>query len=126
MSLRIDKYLWAVRIFKTRSQAIDAIKGGKVKFDGDNVKPSKEVKLGEEYHIQLQDFKKTIRVKELLDNRVAAKFVADFMEDLTPPAEYNNIDRLKETRFVYRPRGTGRPSKKERRDIEEWFDDKVE
>lgn len=126
MSLRIDKYLWAVRIFKTRSQAIDAIKGGKVKFDGDNVKPSKEVKLGEEYHIQLQDFKKTIRVKELLDNRVAAKFVADFMEDLTPPTEYNNIDRLKETRFVYRPRGTGRPSKKERRDIEEWFDDKVE
>lgn len=121
MALRIDKYLWAVRIFKTRSQAADAIKGGKVKCSADTLKPSREVKIGDEFTIQLGEFKKTIRVKDLLENRVAAKFVADFMEDLTPESEYQNINRLKETLFVFRPRGTGRPSKKERRDIEEWF-----
>ncbi|MEX1189141.1 MAG: RNA-binding S4 domain-containing protein [Bacteroidia bacterium] len=126
MSVRIDKYLWAVRIFKTRSMAADAIKGGKVKFDGDNVKPSKEVKIGEEYSIQLGELKKTIKVKTLLDNRVAAKLVPEFMEDLTPDEEYKSIDRLKEHRFVFRPRGLGRPSKKERRDIEEWFGDSEE
>jgi ribosome-associated heat shock protein Hsp15 len=121
MALRIDKYLWAVRIFKTRSQAADAIKGGKVKSSAETIKPSREVKIGDQYTIQLSDFKKTIRVKDLLENRVAAKFVADFMEDLTPESEYQSISRSKETLFVFRPRGTGRPSKKERRDIEEWF-----
>ncbi len=123
MSVRIDKYLWAVRIFKTRSLAADAIKGGKVKSSGDNVKAAKEVKVGEEYTIQVGEIKKTIRVKALLDSRVSAKLVPEFLEDLTPEEEYKSIDRLKEYRFVYRPRGLGRPSKKERRDIEEWFGD---
>jgi ribosome-associated heat shock protein Hsp15 len=126
MAVRIDKYLWAVRIFKTRSLAADAIKGGKVKFDGDNVKAAKEVKVGEEYSIQVGEIKKTIKVIALLDNRVAAKLVPDFMQDLTPQEEYKSIERLKEYRFVYRPRGLGRPSKKERRDIEEWFGDSDE
>jgi ribosome-associated heat shock protein Hsp15 len=126
MAVRIDKYLWAVRIFKTRSMAADAIKGGKVKFLGDNVKASKEVKIGEEYTVQVGEIKKTIKVTALLDSRVAAKLVPDFLQDLTPEEEYKSIDRLKEFRFVYRPRGLGRPSKKERRDIEEWFGDSDE
>jgi ribosome-associated heat shock protein Hsp15 len=121
MGVRIDKYLWAVRIFKTRSMAIDAIKGGKVKLEGDNVKPARDVKEGETYTIQLSQIQKTIRVKALLENRVAAKDVSLYMEDLTPESEYKSIDRMKETRFVWRDRGTGRPTKKERRDIEEWF-----
>ncbi len=121
MGVRIDKYLWAVRIFKTRSTAIDAIKGGKVKLEGDNVKPARDVKEGEKYTIQLSQIQKTIRVKALLENRVAAKDVSLYMEDLTPESEYKSIDRMKETRFVWRDRGTGRPTKKERRDIEEWF-----
>lgn len=121
MGVRIDKYLWAVRIFKTRSMAIDAIKGGKVKLEGDNVKPARDVKEGETYTVQLSQIQKTIRVKALLENRVAAKDVSLYMEDLTPESEYKSIDRMKETRFVWRDRGTGRPTKKERRDIEEWF-----
>jgi ribosome-associated heat shock protein Hsp15 len=123
MGVRIDKYLWAVRVFKTRSLAADAIKGGKVKCGSEPIKPSREVKIGDEYVIQLSEIRKTIRVKEILENRVAAKFVADFMEDLTPESEYQSIHRLKESVFVFRPRGTGRPSKKQRRDIEEWFGD---
>ncbi|HOY48616.1 MAG TPA: S4 domain-containing protein [Flavobacteriales bacterium] len=126
MGVRIDKYLWAVRIFKTRSMAIDAIKGGKVKLEGDNVKPARDVKEGETYTIQLSQIQKTIRVKALLENRVAAKDVNLYMEDLTPESEYKSIDRMKETRFVWRDRGTGRPTKKERRDIEEWFDEDSE
>ena len=126
MGVRIDKYLWAVRIFKTRSMAIDAIKGGKVKLGGDNVKPAREVKEGETYTIQLSQLQKTIRVKALLENRVAAKDVDLYMEDLTPEEEYRSIDRLKEYRFVWRDRGTGRPTKKERRDIEEWFGEDLE
>jgi ribosome-associated heat shock protein Hsp15 len=126
MGVRIDKYLWAVRIFKTRSMAIDAIKGGKVKLEGDNVKPSRDVKVGETYTVQLSQLQKTIRVKSLLENRVAAKDVELYMEDLTPEEEYRSIDRLREYRFVWRDRGTGRPTKKERRDIEEWFGDDSE
>ena len=126
MGVRIDKYLWAVRIFKTRSMAIDAIKGGKVKLEGDNVKPARDVKEGETYTVQLSQIQKTIRVKALLENRVAAKDVSLYMEDLTPESEYKSIDRMKETRFVWRDRGTGRPTKKERRDIEEWFDEDSE
>jgi ribosome-associated heat shock protein Hsp15 len=121
MGVRIDKYLWAVRIFKTRSMAIDAIKGGKVKLAGDNVKPSRDVKEGETFTIQLAQLQKTIRVTALLQNRVAAKDVPLYMEDLTPEEEYKSIARMKELTFVWRDRGTGRPTKKERRDIEEWF-----
>lgn len=121
MGIRVDKYLWAIRMFKTRSMAADAIKGGKVKHEGDNIKPAKEVKVGEKYTIQQGEIKRVIQVKELLEKRVAAKLVADFMIDLTPESEYKSIERLKDYRFVYRERGLGRPSKKERRDIEEWF-----
>jgi ribosome-associated heat shock protein Hsp15 len=103
--------------------AIDAIKGGKVKLAGDNVKPSRDVKEGETYTVQLTQFQKTIRVKALLETRVAAKDVELYLEDLTPEEEYKSIDRMRETRFVWRDRGTGRPTKKERRDIEEWFGD---
>ena len=121
MGIRVDKYLWAIRMFKTRSMAADAIKGGKVKHEGDNIKPAKEVKVGEKYTIQQGEIKRVIQVKELLEKRVAAKLVADFMIDLTPESEYKSIERLKDYRFVHRERGLGRPSKKERRDIEEWF-----
>ncbi len=119
--MRIDKYLWAVRIYKTRSIAIDAIKEGKVKFNGENVKPSREVKPGETYTINIQHIKKTIKVLELLKNRVAAKDVAGFMEDLTPQEEYDK-NKFTQSRFVFRPAGIGRPTKKERRDIDDWFE----
>jgi ribosome-associated heat shock protein Hsp15 len=121
MGIRVDKYLWAVRLFKTRTMAADAIKGGKVKCGGENVKPARLVKEGEVIIVQLADYKKTIKVKALPENRVGAKLVPDFMEDLTPESESNSFERLKEVRFVFRPRGIGRPSKKQRRDIDDWL-----
>ena len=120
---RIDKYLWAIRLFKTRSMAITAIGGGKVKFEGVNVKPAKDVKIGETYTVQQEHVLRTIKVVALLERRVSAKEVSAFVEDLTPLEAYNNVDRMKNTRFVFRPRGIGRPTKKDRRDIDEWFDD---
>ena len=120
---RIDKYLWAIRLFKTRSMAITAIGGGKVKFDGVNVKPAKEVKIGETYTVQQDHVLRTIKVVALLERRVSAKEVSTFMEDLTPQEAYNNLDKMKNTRFVFRPRGVGRPTKKDRRDIDDWFED---
>jgi ribosome-associated heat shock protein Hsp15 len=120
---RIDKYLWAIRLFKTRSMAITAISGGKVKFEGVNVKPAKDVKIGETYTVQQEHVLRTIKVVALLERRVSAKEVSAFVEDLTPAEAYNNVDRMKNTRFVYRPRGIGRPTKKDRRDIDEWFDE---
>jgi len=119
--MRIDKYLWAVRIYKTRTMAADAVKGGKVKVGSDNVKPARDMKIGETLIVQLGELQKTVKVIGFPANRVSAKEVVTYLEDLTPEEEYKSIARLKEFRFVWRDRGTGRPTKKERRDIEEWF-----
>lgn len=116
--VRIDKWLWAVRIFKTRSLAAAACKGGKVKIDGQNVKPSRELKEDEEISISLTVYLKTVRVKALLNNRVGAKLVENYMEDLTPQEEYDKQKIKQELNKEYRQRGEGRPTKKERRIIE--------
>lgn len=116
--IRIDKWLWAVRIFKTRSQATDACKSGKIKIDEITVKPSREVKLNEEIIVQIKHITKTLKVIGLLKNRVAAKLVANYMEDLTPPEEYEKEKMKKEINYEFRERGSGRPTKKERRFID--------
>lgn len=116
--VRIDKWLWAVRAFKTRSQAADACKGGRVKMDGQNVKASREIKEGEEINVSLTTHTRTLRVKALLKNRVNAKLVDNYMEDLTAPEEYEKEKMKKELNIEYRQRGEGRPTKKERRIIE--------
>ncbi len=117
-SVRIDKWLWAVRIFKTRSQASAACKGGKVKIEGMNVKASREIKEGEEISVSLAGIAKTIKVKALLRNRIGAKLVDDYMEDLTPQEVYDEQKLKEKTNLEYRRRGEGRPTKKERRIIE--------
>lgn len=116
--IRIDKWLWAVRAFKTRSQATEACKSGKVKIDDITVKPSREVKLNEEIIVQINYISRTLKVIGLLNNRVGAKLVADFMEDLTPPEEYEKEKIKREINYEYRDRGLGRPTKKERRLID--------
>ncbi len=116
-SVRIDKWLWAVRLFKTRTQASDACRGGKVKIAEQNVKPSREIKEGEEIEVQLKAFRKKVRVKQLLKNRVAAKLVNDYLEDLTPAEEYEKLEMMKQLNYERRERGKGRPTKKERRTI---------
>lgn len=115
--VRIDKWLWSVRIYKTRNIAIDACKAGKVKMDGHSVKPSRAVKLGDVIDISIGPLNKTIRVKQLLHNRVSAKLVIDYLEDLTPAEEYERIEFMKEFNTERRERGIGRPTKKDRRDI---------
>ena len=118
---RIDKWLWAVRAFKTRSQATDACRAGKVKVDDQPIKPSREVKHGMIITIQQGPLKRTLKVVELLQKRVGAKLVAQYMEDLTPQEEYQKLEDIRNMPAA-RPRGAGRPTKKERRDIGEWLD----
>lgn len=116
--VRIDKWLWSVRVFKTRSQATEACKSGKVKIEETSVKPSREVKLNEEIVVQVRHISRTLRVVGLLNNRVGAKLVSEYMEDLTPAEEYDKEKIKREINYEYRDRGLGRPTKKERRLID--------
>ena len=116
--VRIDKWLWAVRLFKTRSQATDACRGGKVKMDGHNVKPSREVIVGDEIEVQLGAIKKKVKVLQAVKNRVAAKLVPDLAEDLTPAEELEKLDMLRQLNYERREHGVGRPTKKDRREID--------
>lgn len=117
--LRIDKYLWAIRIFKTRSLATDACKAGRVKLSGQNVKPSHEVKVGNVYHVQKGVEKKVVKVTALLERRVDAKTAVNFYEDLTPLEETYGYKAVYHAPVLKRDRGTGRPTKKERREIDD-------
>ncbi len=116
--MRIDKWLWAVRLFKTRTQAGEACKGGKVKIQGLNVKPSREIKEGDVIEIQQKFIKKTVKVLNLVKNRVGPKLVDDLVKDLTPAEEYERYDMIKLLNQEKRNRGEGRPTKRDRRDID--------
>jgi ribosome-associated heat shock protein Hsp15 len=113
--LRIDKWLWAVRIFKTRNQASEACRSGKVKIDEVTVKPSREIKINDIVEVRLGIITKTVKVIGLIHNRVAAKFVNNHLVDLTPPEEYEKQKIQHQVNYEFRPRGQGRPTKKERR-----------
>ena len=118
--IRIDKYLWAVRLFKTRSIATDACRAGKVKMNDMPVKPSHEISVGEIYELNIEQMHRTVQVKELLANRVGAKLVENYLTDLTPPEEYERIQMARQYGFEHRDRGAGRPTKRDRREIEEF------
>jgi ribosome-associated heat shock protein Hsp15 len=113
--LRIDKWLWAVRIFKTRNQASEACRSGKVMIENIAVKPSREIKINDVVEVRLGIITKSVKVTGLIHNRVAAKFVNDHLIDLTPPEEYEKIKIQHQINYEFRPRGQGRPTKKERR-----------
>ncbi len=125
--LRIDKYLWAIRLFKTRSLATDACKAGRVKLNGQNLKPSAIVKIGEVYQVSKGIEKKIIEVVELLYQRVEAKIAVTKYKDLTPVEETYAFKSVFHAPTLKRDRGTGRPTKKDRREtdhlIEGIFDD---
>jgi ribosome-associated heat shock protein Hsp15 len=121
---RIDKWLWAIRIYKTRTLAADACKAGKIKIDGVAVKPSREVKLMDEITISQGQLIRTMRVKSLIHNRVSAKLVPEHAEDLTPPEEYEKLKLIQEINGEHRDRGIGRPTKKQRRLIDLLKEDK--
>lgn len=123
-SLRIDKWLWEVRLFKTRSQATDACKAGKIKMDGQNLKPAKDIKIGDVISVSLNPLFKTVKVKQFPKSRLGAKLVPDYMEDLTPQQEYDRVKIIEATNAEYRDRGAGRPTKKSRRVIDKLKNDK--
>lgn len=122
MEVRIDKFLWAIRAFKTRTEAADACKGGKVKVNGGDIKPAREVKIGDTITIRKGAVLFTYQVKELLDKRVGAALVENYVDNLTPQAEIDKMRAPVETFFLKRERGTGRPTKKERRSLDQLMD----
>lgn len=119
---RIDKYLWAIRAFKTRSEATDACKGGKVKVAGVPAKPSRSVQPGEVIQVRKGIVTYTYKVLRPLDKRVGAKLVPDYAQNLTPESELEKLKAPVESFFVTRDRGSGRPTKKDRRDMEQLWD----
>jgi ribosome-associated heat shock protein Hsp15 len=118
--VRIDKWLWAVRLYKTRALATQACRGGHVTIAGDSVKPSRSVRVGDVIAARTGELLKTVKVLGLIGNRVGPKLVDQYTEDLTPAAEYLRVEQAREVaRSVpHRPKGSGRPTKKERRQLE--------
>ncbi len=123
--VRVDKWLWAVRIYKTRSLATEACKKGRVIIDDVQVKPSREIKTGDIILVRKLPVIYTYKVKDVLEKRLSARLVQDYIEDLTSVEELNKLN-INETIFVKRDRGTGRPTKKERRVIDRMKDDNLD
>lgn len=121
MEARLDKWLWAARIFKTRSIATDACKNGRITINGVRIKPSHMVKEGDEIQVRKPPITYTFRVKQAIQNRVGAKLVPEVLENITPPEQYELLEMTRISGFVNRARGTGRPTKKDRRDLDEFI-----
>lgn len=112
--LRIDKFLWAVRIYKSRTLATEACNGGKVKINGISIKPSHHIKPGEIFTVQSGYSKKTYKVNAVLSRRLSAKLVNDYIQDITPQEELIKSETAHRS-YIHRYKGAGRPTKKERR-----------
>jgi ribosome-associated heat shock protein Hsp15 len=120
--VRIDKWMWAVRIFKTRTVASDACKKGRVLIDNVSAKPSRMIRTGDVIQVRKPPVTFSFKVLALSDKRMGAKLVPQFMENVTPPEQYEILELNKISGFVDRQRGTGRPTKKERRNLEQFTD----
>ncbi len=122
-SVRIDKWLWAVRLFKTRSLASEECRKGRVMVDGMPAKPSREIKIGDKIQVRRPPIVRTYEVLDLTENRMGAKLVESFMRDITPPDQLELLEMQKHMSWFQREKGTGRPTKKERRDLDSFLDD---
>ena len=120
--VRLDKYLWAVRVFKTRSDAADAIRNNRVLVNDAYAKPSREVKEGDIISVKRMPVTYRYKVLELVSSRQGAKNVPQYCLNITPQEELDKLTVPRETIFVFRERGTGRPTKKERREIDALMD----
>jgi len=121
-SARIDKWLWAARIFKTRSVASDAIKNGRVNIGGSNVKPSHVIKEGDVISVKKPPITYSFKVMACIEQRVGAKLVPMVYENVTDPKQYELLEMSRISGFVDRARGTGRPTKKDRRALDAFAD----
>lgn len=117
---RIDKWLWAARIFKTRSMAAAACKKGQVCMKGAQLKPSRNIKEGDVVEVRKPPVTYSFRVKQAIEKRVGAKLIPDILENVTPPEQYELLEMNRLSGFVNRAKGTGRPTKKDRRNLEEF------
>ena len=119
-SARLDKWLWAARIFKTRSMAADACKNGRVTVGGANAKPSRTVKAGETISVKKPPITYSFKILNAIETRVGAKLIPQVYEDATDPKQYELLEMSRISGFVDRARGTGRPTKKDRRAIDDY------
>ena len=122
MEVRLDKWLWAVRVFKTRSDAADACRTNRVLVNDSYAKPSREVKVGDVISVKKMPVVYEYRVVELVSSRQPAKNVPLYAADITPQSELDKLNVPRETIFIVRDRGTGRPTKKERRELDSLMD----
>lgn len=120
---RVDKWLWAVRIFKTRSIATDACKKGRVAVGGTVVKPSRMIHVGDIVSVRKPPIEYSFRVIQLLGSRVGAKRVEEFMQNVTPREQYELLELQRVSGFVNRAKGLGRPTKKDRRDLDQFAEE---
>lgn len=122
MEVRIDKWLWAMRIFKTRTVATEACKKGRVLMGGVPVKPSRTIKEGDVIDVRKPPVTYSFRVKALCQNRLGAKLVPDYMENITPQSQLDLLDIVKISGFIDRRKGLGRPTKREGRELSRFTD----
>ena len=118
---RIDKWLWAARIFKTRTIAADACKKGRISINGAQVKPSRMIKPGDVINVKKSPITYSFKVLQAIEKRVGAKLVPEIMENVTTPEQYELLEMSKISGFIDRARGTGRPTKKDRRSLDDFF-----
>ena len=119
---RIDKWLWAARIYKTRTLAADACKNGRITINGAQTKPSRTVKAGDKVGVKKPPITYAFLVKQPIEKRVGAKLLPDILENVTTPEQYELLEMSRISGFVDRARGTGRPTKKERRALDAFID----
>ena len=123
MEIRIDKWMWATRIFKTRTIALEACKKNRVMVNDVPAKPSRMIKVGDIVQVRKPPVTYSFKVLDITSNRVGAKLVPQFLENITSPEQYELLELQKISGFVDRARGTGRPTKKERRELDDFFSD---
>lgn len=123
MEVRIDKWLWAMRVFKTRTIATEACKKGRVMMGGVPVKPSRAIKEGDVIEVRKPPITYTFRVKATTQNRLGAKLVPDYLENITPQSQYDLLEMTKISGFVDRRKGLGRPTKRDSREMSRFKED---
>ena len=121
-NVRVDKWLWAVRLFKTRSQSTEACKKGHVSIGQLPIKPSRIIHPGEILRVRKAPIVRSFKVLALVEKRMSAKLTVDFVEDVTPTEELELLEMQKNMKWTTRERGTGRPTKKDRREIDDFFE----
>ena len=119
---RIDKWLWAARVYKTRTLASDACKNGRITINGALAKPSRTVKVGDQVGVKKSPITYTFRVLQAIEKRVGAKLLPEVFENITPPEQYEVLEMNRISGFIDRARGTGRPTKKDRRALDDFAD----